>query len=86
MRAMDGQLRLGTHDRTGIRGGGDHWVALEGWVHWQAEQKIHAIGLAEFHEFGPGIVAVAAQQDAGVWPMAANAPDQTAHMGAVLGA
>jgi len=81
MGPVDGQARLGAHDGAPVRRGGDDRIAPEGCVHGQAEEVIDpALGLAEGHDLRTGVMPVAAQQDPGLGPVPANAPDQAAKM------
>ena len=52
----------------------------------EAEDEVDAVGLAPFHRLGPGVVAVASEQEAGAGPAGADAPDEapkvTAHLDA----
>ena len=50
----------------------------------EAEDIVDAVRLAEVHDLGPAIVAVAADGDPGRGPVAADRPDETAQMAAHL--
>ena len=49
----------------------------------EAEDIVDAVRLAEVHDLGPAIVAVAADGDLGRGPAAADRPDETAQMAAL---
>ncbi len=85
MGAADWRPLLRPHHRAGVRCCGDGGVSAQRRVHGQTEEEVDAGGLAPVHQLGPGVMTIAAQQDAGVRPVAADAPDQAAHMSARLG-
>ena len=47
----------------------------------QAEDVLQAVGLAPRHRFGPRIMAVAPEQDAGLWPAGPDTADEAPDVG-----
>src|SRR5215472_654621 len=62
----------------GLDQAAEHVIARE------AEHEVDAIFLAEIHYLGTGIVAVTANGDMGVWPVAPDRPHQASQVAAYL--
>ena len=59
-------------------------MAAERCVGSEAKDPIHPVGAAPIEHFRTGVMAVGAQQDLDLWPMAAQGADQAAHKAADL--